>query len=629
MNYFKLKILVLLSLAIFSCEKYEDKDVNEEIYKSSRKSEFVKLGKKLENAYSVSNFTEAYKIYNELTNNDSNYLRVASINATHKYIKFMPQTEDELVILDSISKGNNIILSEYPLDYEILEDGSAYNDPSYVGDEQFKPLYAVVPINYNINVNNQILEEVHEPTEDEFDVETIALSIANWQQDLIADFGTEVTLDNVQNFIGNNERASRKFTPNGFVRVFVYDNGSHEGLMNAKINVGRGIWWHSTLTNSDGYFVANKSYRGKVRVRSAWRNTTATLRMSRAEMAGVDVSDHIYTLTRGNNGSTYVIFNSGDDSRLWYKGVVNNSYIRYNNYCNVTNNINKIQDSNTWVIKEGDAASTPMMNRYPIIPVVTAINSWSLTNFWRALLINVGLSQSQTFLPASGRLMPDQIMAGLSNSPYYNNNNTLVLQQSNKVIQQKVFHETAHFSHATRIGGNSYAKIVAAELINSYEHNDPYYNGISPTTANGLNIALAEGWATFMEEKCMSYYYNHSYDFGRIKPLPEYIDTYTMYTLPYSVGLGRNKQKGWFLTGIMWDICDIKSTNEFNSFLVDGQNETRIVQIVDNLFIGDNADRIFRLLNNVESGYALKSKLLTEYPQLTSEINELFKTYGY
>ena len=83
-----------------------------------------------------------------------------SIELTHYYVKFIPNSELEL---EDLKSDTTLELFDYPLDYEVLEDGLYYHDPS-LPDSAITYQYAVVPEDYNFpNIQNEILAELYIP----------------------------------------------------------------------------------------------------------------------------------------------------------------------------------------------------------------------------------------------------------------------------------------------------------------------------------------------------------------------------------------------------------------------------------------------------------------------------------
>ena len=624
-----------MTLLLTSCEKDYDISENPQPNKSlaargkidDPKGELVILGKHLQNAYSVTTMQNAFDYYNSLYSTSPYKDRV--VKATHKYIKIIPTTEDDLIRLDKIADKNNaIVLSQYPLDYEVLQEGSDYIDSTYTGKIEYKPAYTVIPIDSEFEVPYVVLDKLYEPKDEEFDVETIALAMSDWQDDLIADFGQEVTMINVTSFIDGpnvtNRLFGHKFTPSGFIRMHIYDTGGNEGLQFANLQTGRAVWWSATFTNDQGMFIATKSYRGKVRIRSTWRNFTATLRMTWYEMIGFQVSDHVMTETASNNWRVYEIFNAAEDQDIWCKGAVHNGTIKYFQYCYL-NGIIPVFDANIWVWKKGDGSgSTPMLKKYPAMLTMATINGWTQSELWSSLLLHIATDVYQGIATVLPHLMPDQTYKGI-NQRY---------GQSNRSVEQLVFHESGHFSHALKCGSWNYSHIVAAEIKNIIDHgSEPYYDGQSPTTVAGRQIALAEGWATFTENKCMQTFYGYSIDAVGVHFHPGYIENYTMYSTPFNNNaIIISDNNSWFLTGLFWDISD-NQIDDFNAALPssfrDGNTNALLANIHDDFFIGNSAGLIYNhLTSNVYNGNDLRNSLVATYPTQAVNINLLFRTYG-
>jgi len=118
----------------------------------------IKLGAKLENPYSVKNMQIAWdslKIRNGRASDE------IVVEPTHYYVKFNPETEEELDILNGDS---SLILYSYPLDYELEGGGHFYHDPT-VPLDQPTPQYCAVNKDYIFSeeVDYEILEELFIP----------------------------------------------------------------------------------------------------------------------------------------------------------------------------------------------------------------------------------------------------------------------------------------------------------------------------------------------------------------------------------------------------------------------------------------------------------------------------------
>ena len=145
-------------------------------------------------------------IAKDITPNSSNI----NVRLTHRYIKFMPSNWDEY---DILRNDTNLILSDRPLDYEILEYSNSYHDPA-VPEELPTYQYASVKAEQEIpNVTHTILAEMYIPEEDPELVEKIDL--------------VDELLDYAYTIKGNyadtlKKRVRGQTTPQG--KITVYDN---------------------------------------------------------------------------------------------------------------------------------------------------------------------------------------------------------------------------------------------------------------------------------------------------------------------------------------------------------------------------------------------------------------------
>ncbi len=118
----------------------------------------TKLGKKLENPYTVENMRKAQE--NLRTRGQSSEFNVRT---THLYLKFNPQDEEELDLLKS---DTTLELYDYPLDYEIEEGSVSYHDPKKpIG----KPTYQYVAVKVDKKLPRlayEVLAKLYIPEED-------------------------------------------------------------------------------------------------------------------------------------------------------------------------------------------------------------------------------------------------------------------------------------------------------------------------------------------------------------------------------------------------------------------------------------------------------------------------------
>jgi len=109
------------------------------------------LGSKRTNPYSISNINIAAQM---LYGNQR-------FSATHEYVKFSPTTQDHLADLNQWAHEQRLAVFDYPLEYEVVEEGDYYVDPE-VSDPVFTYQYAVIPMGRNFpSVPFIIIEEIY------------------------------------------------------------------------------------------------------------------------------------------------------------------------------------------------------------------------------------------------------------------------------------------------------------------------------------------------------------------------------------------------------------------------------------------------------------------------------------
>ncbi len=586
------------------------------------------LGREKQIPYTVENMQRAVEYINSHVQNSKYTKKV--IKPTHYYIKFIPTTEEHLQILDEMDKDTSIVLFNYPLHYEILQPGSFLQGQS-PEEIKYAELYTTVPVHYQFpGVPYEIIEELYEPAEDEGDLEVTAFVLTGNEQDLdIIYNGAPLSINNLSDFLNDppaQQRLLRRYEPYGYFKVYDTEISTYVGVMNTRLVIGRWFWWRNVYTDRSGRFTAGRRYRGRVTVRAKWRSSTATLRRSVNEMMGIGVSDYLMRINRSNNGRWYLTETS--NGHLWPKATVHNAIIKYNDHME-PRGVNGVYDANVWIWNGRETqGATLMMKRYTWT-TSSGILLGMLEN-WLTIYFALPLASVTPLLNVmASHLYPDMILQ-------YNSCD----RKDTKQIEQLVFHESGHFSHALKAGSRYWGEVVHTYTNNIISLNgDSYGDGNDPDLAGGQLIALVEGWATFCEYAVLRGYYTSftSWDCSNNSQNEEYIVPYMegfdMYTVPMTtIAVDRDDNDSWFLSGLIWDIID-DSPKEPGTKLKNGQTNYDIRSIIDNLSLsrisGSYAPVYDRLTGAVRNGYDLKKALTGAYPHLTYQINELFYSYGY
>jgi len=119
----------------------------------------IVLGLQLEDPYSLKNMKQAY------ANLKAGNADVADldIQPTHTYSRYLPKNEEEWGILKT---DTTIVWYDYPLDYEIVNLGTTYHDPT-LHENAITWQYCVVPIGHTMpDIHHELLYEVYIPAKD-------------------------------------------------------------------------------------------------------------------------------------------------------------------------------------------------------------------------------------------------------------------------------------------------------------------------------------------------------------------------------------------------------------------------------------------------------------------------------
>ena len=130
---FRISFLLPL-LALAGCNEQDTDDLNRAFplkSDTSANGTQIVLGQKYDNPYSVRNMVAAYS---DLKNSGEQIGNI-QIRTTDLYVRFLPQDTAQY---NSLEQDTNLVLFDYPLDYEIVQEGDYYHDPSIPAGENIK-----------------------------------------------------------------------------------------------------------------------------------------------------------------------------------------------------------------------------------------------------------------------------------------------------------------------------------------------------------------------------------------------------------------------------------------------------------------------------------------------------------
>ncbi len=221
------------------------------------------LGDKIEIPYSIENLKKAFY---RLPLETRSSISIENIVTTHYYVRFHPKNEEELSILKN---NSNLMLFEFPLDREIIINGTSYHDPS-LPDDMPTYQYATIEAGYwenysrTLPVEYEVLIEAYIP--DYYDTEAKSFAFDDGMVELMRKAyemtGHEYTP----------ETKADPWYPEGTIKA--YDNIAGRLVPIPSLRV-RGIHLLRTveaLTDINGYYKFPNSFKNKTTMKIVWES---------------------------------------------------------------------------------------------------------------------------------------------------------------------------------------------------------------------------------------------------------------------------------------------------------------------------------------------------------------------
>ena len=181
----------------------------------------IVLGNNMGIPFSLSNMRDAAQFIDE-----NSELGLTTIVPTHYYVKFMPVTNEHLIILDSL--GDTYALYNYPIEYVIVQEGDHMARSSSVSTStynKFDPIYASIPINDILpDVPYNIVDTLCDPNEDDNDLMITSYVLTGNASELGILYNGEIFTENSLKeylLLPNATRASVKYLPNGHLKCMI------------------------------------------------------------------------------------------------------------------------------------------------------------------------------------------------------------------------------------------------------------------------------------------------------------------------------------------------------------------------------------------------------------------------
>ena len=432
----------------------------------------TKLGRKLENPYSVKSMTTAF---NNLTNEN------CQLPITHLYVRFLPKNvEQYMQLLDDTT----LQLSDTPFDYEIISLGNHYQDPN-IAPEKVTWQYAAVPISKILptNIETELLDDLYLPASNTINHCKATLDVEDLEREAFAITNNADLYDMPQsNPQKGGVKIQQRFNPEGDITVQNVQLGNVP-LRNTKI-VSRS-WFMTWITHTDanGHFRIGYRYNSRVIVKVKFQNRSTDIRSLKDfddwRTAGcVQATIGMFS----GNAMTNINFNVAnapnnrdgflsEQKREWAAAHAINALEEYRDMAQAAGialpprNINVYLSNSPIPQQFQRVASAPMFKQMAKTGIISNAILLPMTN----IVTTTGRAIVRHFLP----------------DIYVN---FFGVTQSDR-FTQTFYHELAHTSHYTQVGNFFWTAYVGYIVLNG---------GYGDQNSTGVGrIELSEGWANY------------------------------------------------------------------------------------------------------------------------------------
>ena len=454
--------LLLMPLALWACSRIGtgSDDGPDTHYGRNLPHEKIVLGSRLENPYKTENIAKAFSALYP-TKADR-----VQVETTDLYVRFLPKNEDQLSLLEDME----VILTDHPLDYEILTEGDWYHDPE-VPDDMMTWQYAVVPEDFTFpDIEYEIIDECH---------------LSENGSGTRSDDGVDWEAVERQAFImtGNSdflipETKAEKFNPSGRITIVDddADNGSPVGVKGVRVSCNTFVKFAHAYTDEEGYYHMDRKFSSELRYRLVFDNVKDFSIGFNLILEPASAS----TLGKSSPKGVDMVVTRDSESKLFKRCAVNNAAYDYYERCS-PEDLNlplPPKDLRIWLFHKMQASSALMMHHGAVLDM-SAVSGF-LGDF--APLVKV--------------FMPD-LTIGVARKDDYSS------------IYAEVCHELAHASHFTKVG-TGYWNTNIIYILKSFVSSGVMDYGDGTGKEAGY-CEVSEMWAYFMSSKMWQDRYGGDY----------------------------------------------------------------------------------------------------------------------
>ncbi len=614
------------------------------------------LGQKRNNPYSVAVMTQAW---NNLYDPD-----VTALPATDLYVRFLPADLQEYKELLELEETRDLDFDDYPLDYEIIEEGGWYHDPS-IPDDRPTWQYTVVPPNFEFpNIHYEILEElVLAPYYSYLTAEAYRITgndyesegnpeipcdpqyCGSWPCCLLVAMPCNEPCGNdpacvpgapdwpkcLEIIIGGGGGGGQSTNdcdcpipsntrfPAGCIQVEDTQLGN-EGVRHLKVVVKDGLFQRvRTETDDNGCFLVEKQHSKKVKIKIKFQNEKARFRAIRElEIDNIleyaQVMKHRIILNNPPYNNVHVLYNqnnnlSSHERARWYASTGNNALHEYYEFAGQDGITLPPQTLDVLITPSVEGEAAPMFDEMSVNPLTLINGTAQLYYFmnWEQAWppFTPGLGAFTTLLTAYLAFWAPDIV--------YNHGGE---NEPSDQIKDTYYHEFAHASHYNALNSNQY---WMNNILYVWDQGG-YGNGTQPGAGR---CAVIEMWGFHMGPT----YADRQYELDHSFELP----SAPLLDRQQNRHVNRLERRGDYriIAGfIPGGLCHDLIDDNFNP--LPGASEN--VNITNDDVTGyQNASIFTKMTSNISSPSNLRDQLKTVLPTgITGvDIDDLFSDYGW
>lgn len=288
------------------------------------------LGDTIEIPYTISNLLKALE---SLPIETKSQINPKDIYPTHYYVRFHPKNANELALLEEITP--RLMLSETPLDREILVRGSSYHDPSLPVD---MPTYQYTTIDAEywkslsdtLSVEGDVLLEAFMP---DYIIEEQTKS---YPTSIIGSTYEELLCKAYEmtgcTYIPRTK--SSKWNPSGVIKAYDTKANKYVPIKGVRVRGTHLLTIKETLTDGTGYYCLD-AFTSPVNMKVVWEGESWDVRDG-------NLSQAVYEGSKVENLQWNLLINSTETKQLAFSALHRAAY-RY--YCDFIFNISRPDNS--------------------------------------------------------------------------------------------------------------------------------------------------------------------------------------------------------------------------------------------------------------------------------------------